>query len=365
MISGAVCTLVLSIAVATISAAKKDVWQNSSFSLEMSPSGGTFREVVDLPWSMSLNRYTSHGLLAATRPLRLGDRKTMVLPDKRIKTKVSLDNITGLRKTNGHHGNRLPTNVLMERSATNEYGNSHELLQGRVHQEPGLVPSHFHSAKTSSIQGEKDTEANMYGLMDHESNRPGKITPKKPIDVSHNSSKAAWITNRHPSSILYQFHAFRKESDSKERICLSECYKERDEREAYCNSDFAVNGIIHDVDTLSKGTQLLTVLVNSGGLYKMNRLYITPDGFFFRVKILAVDNLNCHKSCLDFKLGSRYIIMGQIYHKRMELPMSMQQIISGRLRAGDGLVMSGSNFVRRFNRKKERKLLAAMHSKCK
>ncbi|XP_075034115.1 UPF0450 protein C17orf58 homolog isoform X2 [Mixophyes fleayi] len=327
MISGAVCTLVLSIAVATISAAKKDVWQNSSFSLEMSPSGGTFREVVDLPWSMSLNRYTSHGLLAATRPLRLGDRKTMVLPDKRIKTKVSLDNITGLRKTNGHHGNRLPTNVLMERSATNEYGNSHELLQGRVHQEPGLVPSHFHSAKTSSIQGEKDTEANMYGLMDHESNRP--------------------------------------ESDSKERICLSECYKERDEREAYCNSDFAVNGIIHDVDTLSKGTQLLTVLVNSGGLYKMNRLYITPDGFFFRVKILAVDNLNCHKSCLDFKLGSRYIIMGQIYHKRMELPMSMQQIISGRLRAGDGLVMSGSNFVRRFNRKKERKLLAAMHSKCK
>ncbi|XP_063819696.1 UPF0450 protein C17orf58 homolog isoform X2 [Pseudophryne corroboree] len=315
MISGAVCTLVLFIAVARITAAKKNVWENS-----------TFREVEDLPWRVSLNRYPSHGLLATARTLRLGDRKTIVSLDKKIKSKVTLDNTTGLRKTIDHHGNRLPTSVLVEHSSTNEYSNSQKLLQDRNHLQSALVSSHFLSTKISSMQEQRDTKTIIYSFLDHESNRP--------------------------------------ESDSKERICLSECHKERDEREAYCNSDFAVNGIIHDVDTLSKGTQLLTILVNSGGLYKMNRLYITPDGFFFRVKILAVDNLNCHKSCLDFKLGSRYIIMGQIYHKRMELPLSMQQTISGRLRAGDGLVTSGSNFVKRFNRKKERKVLAAMHSKC-
>ncbi|XP_063819695.1 UPF0450 protein C17orf58 homolog isoform X1 [Pseudophryne corroboree] len=353
MISGAVCTLVLFIAVARITAAKKNVWENS-----------TFREVEDLPWRVSLNRYPSHGLLATARTLRLGDRKTIVSLDKKIKSKVTLDNTTGLRKTIDHHGNRLPTSVLVEHSSTNEYSNSQKLLQDRNHLQSALVSSHFLSTKISSMQEQRDTKTIIYSFLDHESNRPGKISPKNNLDLSHNSSKVAWIINRHPSRILYQFHAFRKESDSKERICLSECHKERDEREAYCNSDFAVNGIIHDVDTLSKGTQLLTILVNSGGLYKMNRLYITPDGFFFRVKILAVDNLNCHKSCLDFKLGSRYIIMGQIYHKRMELPLSMQQTISGRLRAGDGLVTSGSNFVKRFNRKKERKVLAAMHSKC-
>uniref|UniRef100_A0A8C5R5K9 CQ058 protein n=1 Tax=Leptobrachium leishanense TaxID=445787 RepID=A0A8C5R5K9_9ANUR len=96
----------------------------------------------------------------------------------------------------------------------------------------------------------------------------------------------------------------------------------------------------------------------------MNRLYITPDGFFFRVKVLAVDPLRCRKPCLDFKLGSRYIVMGQIYHKRMELPSSIQEMVSGRLRPGDGLVRS-SSYVRRFNRKKERKVLAIAHNKCK
>ncbi|XP_066442417.1 UPF0450 protein C17orf58 homolog isoform X3 [Eleutherodactylus coqui] len=153
--------------------------------------------------------------------------------------------------------------------------------------------------------------------------------------------------------------------DSKERTCLMDYHKERHEREAYCHSDFAVNGIVHDVDSVGRDVQLLTVLVNSGGLYKMNRLYITPDGVFFRVRILVVNNPHCHQSCLHFSLGGRYIIMGQVYNKRMEVPTSIQQVISTHLRAGDGLVTSGRSFFRRFNRKKERKVLAAAHSKCK
>uniref|UniRef100_A0A9L0KBJ7 Uncharacterized protein n=1 Tax=Equus asinus TaxID=9793 RepID=A0A9L0KBJ7_EQUAS len=35
----------------------------------------------------------------------------------------------------------------------------------------------------------------------------------------------------------------------------------------------------------------------------MNRLYITPDGFFFRVHILALDSSSCNKPCPEFKPG--------------------------------------------------------------
>lgn len=65
----------------------------------------------------------------------------------------------------------------------------------------------------------------------------------------------------------------------------------------------AVNGIVHDVDVLSTGIQLVTLLVDRDGLYKMNRLYITPDGFFFRVHILALDSSSCNKPCPEFKPG--------------------------------------------------------------
>jgi len=57
------------------------------------------------------------------------------------------------------------------------------------------------------------------------------------------------------------------------------------------------------MERLGNGVHLITLLVNSDGLYKMSRLYITPDGFFFRVHILVVDALNCSKPCPDFKLG--------------------------------------------------------------
>ena len=64
-----------------------------------------------------------------------------------------------------------------------------------------------------------------------------------------------------------------------------------------------MNGIVHDVDVLGAGMRLVTLLVDPDGLYKMSRLYITPDGFFFRVHILALDSSSCHKPCPEFKPG--------------------------------------------------------------
>ncbi|NXD76794.1 CQ058 protein, partial [Halcyon senegalensis] len=96
----------------------------------------------------------------------------------------------------------------------------------------------------------------------------------------------------------------------------------------------------------------------------MSRLYITPDGFFYRVHILVVDTLNCSKPCPDLKLGRRYIVMGRIYHKRRQIPANLLQFLRGRLRPGDGLLRSSSSYVKRFNMKRNRKVRAA-HAKCR
>lgn len=65
-----------------------------------------------------------------------------------------------------------------------------------------------------------------------------------------------------------------------------------------------MNGIVHDVDVLGAGIRLVTLLVDRAGLYKMSRLYITPDGFFFRVHILALDSSTCNKPCPELKPGN-------------------------------------------------------------
>lgn len=125
-----------------------------------------------------------------------------------------------------------------------------------------------------------------------------------------------------------------------------------------------MNGIVHDVDVLGAGLQLVTLLVDPDGLYKLSRLYITPDGFFFRVHILALDSSNCHKPCPEFKPGSRYIVMGHIYHKRRQLPTALLQVLRGRLRPGDGLLRGSSGYVKRFNRKREWQVQDASHARC-
>uniref|UniRef100_A0A8C2UHX6 Chromosome 17 open reading frame 58 n=1 Tax=Coturnix japonica TaxID=93934 RepID=A0A8C2UHX6_COTJA len=113
------------------------------------------------------------------------------------------------------------------------------------------------------------------------------------------------------------------------------------------------------MENLGSGVHLVTLLVNTDGLYKMSRLYVTPDGFFFRVHILVVDSFNCSRPCPDFKLGSRYIVMGQIYHKRRQIPANLMQFLRGHLRPGDGLLASSSSYVKRFNRKRNRKVQGA------
>ncbi|XP_003942520.2 UPF0450 protein C17orf58 homolog isoform X1 [Saimiri boliviensis] len=156
----------------------------------------------------------------------------------------------------------------------------------------------------------------------------------------------------------------RRFADPDVEPCSRACRADLDEREAFCESEFAVNGIVHDVDVLGTGLQLVTLLVDRDGLYKMNRLYLTLDGFFFRVHMLALDSSSCKKPCPEFKLGSRYIVMGHIYHKRRQLPAALLQVLRGRLRPGDGLLRSSSSYVKRFNRKREGQVQDAIHTQC-
>ncbi|XP_047403330.1 UPF0450 protein C17orf58 homolog isoform X2 [Sciurus carolinensis] len=155
-----------------------------------------------------------------------------------------------------------------------------------------------------------------------------------------------------------------REAEPGAESCARACRADLDERESYCESEFAVNGIVHDVDVLGTGIRLVTLLVDQDGLYKMNRLYIAPDGFFFRVHILALDSSSCNKPCPEFKPGSRYIVMGHIYHKRRQLPTALLQVLRGRLRPGDGLLRSSSSYVKRFNRKRDRQVQSAVHTQC-
>nr|XP_048301622.1 UPF0450 protein C17orf58 homolog [Myodes glareolus] len=157
----------------------------------------------------------------------------------------------------------------------------------------------------------------------------------------------------------------RGDAELEIQSCARACSADADEHEAFCASEFvAVNGIVHDVDVLGAGLRLVTLLVDPDGLYKLSRLYITPDGFFFRVHILALDSSTCHRPCPEFKPGSRYIVMGHIYHKRRQLPTALLQVLRGRLRPGDGLLRDSSSYVKRFNRKREWQVRNASHARC-
>ncbi|XP_075415539.1 UPF0450 protein C17orf58 homolog [Tenrec ecaudatus] len=146
--------------------------------------------------------------------------------------------------------------------------------------------------------------------------------------------------------------------------CARACRTDLDERESYCGSEFAVNGIVHDVDVLGPGIRLVTLLVDRDGLYKMSRLYSTPDGFFLRVHILALDLSSCPKPCPELKPGSRYIVMGHVYHKRRQLPAALLRVLRGRVHPGDGLLRSSSSYVKRFNRKRDGQVQGASNTQC-
>ncbi|TDH16020.1 hypothetical protein EPR50_G00015390 [Perca flavescens] len=203
--------------------------------------------------------------------------------------------------------------------------------------------------------------------LDPEENRPGKSSLYQSGlgAATRNSSRPPVVFNRRSSSLLYQFDILRRESDfTHDAFCMNECRKEKEEREYYCYSEFAVNGIVHDIDVLRKGIRLITLMVSSDGFYKMSRLYVTPDSFFFKVRLLVLDTYKCSKPCPDIKLGTRYIIMGQIYHRRRHLPSDLLNLLGGKLKPGDGLLRS-NNYVKRFNKRRHQKALEATRSRCR
>nr|XP_021392999.1 UPF0450 protein C17orf58 homolog [Lonchura striata domestica] len=260
--------------------------------------------------------------------------------DRKKGAEPSLENSTGPRKRLGLRGRR--------RAGANSVGG--RAPRPKAPSRPGARP-----APRPATAERSDANAPLH------LNRAGKAEPDKEPEPSRGVPGPSWVTNRWSPSSL-QLGGLRKGGD-KEEVCLSECRKERDEVEAFCASEFAVNGIVYNLESLGNGVQWITLLADSDGLYKMSRLYVTPDAAFFRVHILVVDTLNCSKPCPDFKLGSRYIVMGHIYHKRRQVPAELLPALRGRLRPGDGWVGSGGSFVRRFHRKSDLRVRAA-RSKC-
>ncbi|XP_042311839.1 UPF0450 protein C17orf58 homolog [Sceloporus undulatus] len=296
--------------------------------------------------------------------------------DKKKKIKNLVENHTGLRKQPVLQDKAFPSNNHEEGTPSiNSFSQTNRMHTNRLQLEAtNSISAYFHLpvylhhherllAETPTLKNvELGTGQNSRGL-DH-FNRPGKVHSNYKLSHSlRNATKPSWITNRQTSSWLAHFTFLKNGADSTE-ICLNDCRREHEELEAYCSSEFVVNGIVHDIATIHKGTRLVTLLVNSNGLYKMTRLYLNPDGFFFRVHMLVVDALNCSKPCPDFRLGCRYIVMGQLYHRRRQLPAALQEHVRGRLRPGDGLLWRGRSYVKRFNRRWHQKVQRAAHTKC-
>ncbi|XP_062979248.1 UPF0450 protein C17orf58 homolog isoform X2 [Elgaria multicarinata webbii] len=297
--------------------------------------------------------------------------------EKKKKVKNAVENHTGLRKQPTQHVKGLPSESHEEEGILPAayFSQTNRIHTDRLQLEAAnTISAYFHPQVYSHHQGRllaekpafKNTGLNvgqLSGNLGH-LNRPSKNNPYYKLSHSlRNTSKPSWLTNRQTSSLLHDFSILKNDADNAE-VCLTACRREHEEVEAYCSSEFVANGIVHDVTMIHKGTRLVMLLVNSNGLYKMNRLYLNPDGFFFRVHILVVDTLNCSKPCPDFKLGSRYIVMGQIYHRRRQLPAVLQEHVRGRLRPGDGLLWRGSSYVKRFNRRRDQKVRGTAHTKC-
>ncbi|XP_020638003.3 UPF0450 protein C17orf58 homolog isoform X1 [Pogona vitticeps] len=289
---------------------------------------------------------------------------------KKAKHQAEHENYTGLRKQPAQQGKGFPFGSHQEGPETNRMHTNRLQLEAA-----NSISAYFHPLVYSYRQDRllseapvfRDTELNSGRIsvsLDH-LNRPGKINPYYKLGHSfRNNPEPSWLTNRQTQSWLYHPLTLKKDAENME-ACLTDCKKEREEVEAFCSSEFVVNGIVHDTTMIHKGTRLLTLLVNRKGLYKTNRLYFQPDGFFFQVHLLVVDALDCSKPCPDFKLGSRYIVMGQIYHRRWQLPTILQEQVRGRLRPGDGLLWMGSSYMKRFNRRRDQKVQRAAHTKCR
>ncbi|XP_039182725.1 UPF0450 protein C17orf58 homolog [Crotalus tigris] len=298
-----------------------------------------------------------------------------LLLDKRKNVKKSVENQTGLRKQSVQDAKGIPSLSHEVSLSTTYLSQRNQISRNRLHSESAnSISTYFHPPGYSHCQDRFLAEASMLkntgsnvgqhsGDLDH-LNRAGKKNPYHRLHgFLRNITKPYWLTNRHTPSLLKDFSAFKMDVDNLE-VCLTGCKREREEAEAYCSSEFVVNGIVHDIVMIYKGTYLVTMLVNNNGLYKTNRLFLNPDGYFFRVQMLVVDALNCNKHCPDFQLGGRYIVMGHLYHRRRQLTTVLQERVRGRLRPGDGLLCRGNSYMKRFNRRRDQKVQGAAHSKC-
>ncbi|XP_055509765.1 UPF0450 protein C17orf58 homolog isoform X3 [Leucoraja erinacea] len=251
-----------------------------------------------------------------------------------------------------------------DKSKLNRSPAFHSLLAKTMHSGSSIYPPDNHELQlqlSDAHRAARRGEGVPSSGLDPEENRPSKSTRHRASDTLINGINSPSETSRRIMSLLYHFNILRE--DHNKQLCSVECRKEKNEREFYCNSDFAINGIVHDIATLDKGLQMVTLLVDSDGFYRMGRLYVTPDGFFFKVHILVIDTFNCRRLCPDLKFGGRYIMMGLIYHRRYPLPMWVQERASGRLKPGDGLVKS-SSYVRRFNKKRDHKVQLLRDGHC-
>ncbi|KFQ81989.1 hypothetical protein N337_06911, partial [Phoenicopterus ruber ruber] len=192
-------------------------------------------------------------------------------PDKKKRTKPSLENSTGLRKHLLQYGEALLLESPTEGPSPASFDFNHanrKHADRRLAEAANSMSAPFHHPASSYQKMTSLVEAHPFldsgavesddpNMLDH-FNRPGKIIPYKRTDPFKKITKPSWVTNRQSSSLPYHFSALKKDGD-KEKACLSECRKERDEVEAYCASEFAVNGIVYNMERLGNGVHLITL----------------------------------------------------------------------------------------------------------
>ncbi|KAF1419308.1 hypothetical protein FQV24_0012630, partial [Spheniscus mendiculus] len=226
---------------------------------------------VKLPaWGTSSagENHTEHWLLSFADPQRPRPSEIISLSsDKKKRTKPSLENSTGLRKHLLQYGGALPLESPTEGPSPASFDFNHanrKHADRRLAEAANSMSALFHHAassyqKMTSLGGAHPfpdsgaVETDDPNTLDH-FNRPGKIVPYKRTDPLKKITKPSWVTNRQTSSLPYDFSAPKKDG-----ACLTECRKERDEVEAYCASEFAVNGIVYNVERLGNGVHLITL----------------------------------------------------------------------------------------------------------
>uniref|UniRef100_A0A8C9G7R4 Chromosome 17 open reading frame 58 n=1 Tax=Pavo cristatus TaxID=9049 RepID=A0A8C9G7R4_PAVCR len=264
-------------------------------------------------WATTREDPTQHQLLSPTnlqhpKPPEI----TSISSDKKKQTKPSTENSTGLRKHLLQYGGTLPLEPATEGPSPASFDlnqANRKQADRRLAEAANSVSAHFQHAassyhKITSLLG-------AHPFLDSgtaESADPNMLDHfNRPGKINPYKSVELLKMISKPSWVtnrqppsLPHHFSVLKKGADMEKACLTECRKDRDEVEAYCTSEF----------------------------------------------------------------GSRYIVMGQIYHKRRQIPANLVQFLRGHLRPGDGLLASSSSYVKRFNRKRNRKVQGA-RTKCR